>query len=265
VCISGSGAVLRSYIRGSGSQENGGVIPNGIWIHIAVTSDGAMRKHYIDGELVATFPEAGPPTGSTSPLQIGGDVSEEFSPHGLVNQVRLWNVARTQDQIRATINVPLTKAQPGLVAVWPMFVATDALGVHNGSFVGNIPPVLGPPAEFSCGASSASALCLQGHFLVTATFRTGPPGSASGNAGVAVDSADSGILWFFAPSTWEMMVKVIDGCALNHQKWVFTAATTNVYYQLNVTDVQSGQPKIYFNYPGPPAPAVTDTSAFPCP
>jgi len=61
------------------------------------------------------------------------------------------------------------------------------------------------------------------------------------------------------------MVKVIDGCALNNRWWVFTAATTNVYYQLNVTDVQNGQPKIYFNYPGPPAPAVTDTNAFPCP
>jgi hypothetical protein len=262
-CRLGSGATLRSFVRGS--LIDGGVIPNGTWIHVAMTSDGATRKHYIDGELVATHSEAGPPTGSTSPLQIGGDVSNELSPNGLVNEVRLWNVARTQDQIRATINVPLRSAQPGLVAVWPMFVATDALGAHNGSFVGNIPPVLGPPAEFSCGASSASALCLQGHFLVTATFRTGPPGSASGNAGVAVASADSGILWFFAPSTWEVMAKVIDGCGLNHSWWLFSAATTNVYYQMNVTDVQSGQPKIFFNYPGPPAPAVTDTSAFPCP
>ncbi|HEY6321153.1 MAG TPA: LamG domain-containing protein [Thermoanaerobaculia bacterium] len=265
-CRTGSGgATLRSYVRGTASLIDGGVIPNGTWINIAVTSDGATRKHYIDGELVATHSETGPPTGSTSPLQIGGDASYEFSPNGLVNEVRLWNVARTQDQIRAAINVPLRSAQPGLVAVWPMFVATDALGVHNGSFAGNIPPILGPPAESNCGASGASALCLQGHFLVTATFRTGPPGSASGNAGVAVASPDSGIFWFFAPSTWEVMVKVIDGCALNNHWWVFTAATTNVYYQLNVTDVQNGQPKIYFNYPGPPAPAVTDTSAFPCP
>ena len=264
-CSTGSGAILRSYIRGKASPYDAGVIPNGTWIHIAVTSDGATRKHYIDGELVGTFAEAGPPTGSTFPLQIGGDVSYELSPHGLLNQVRLWNVARTQDQIRAAINVPLTSAQPGLVAVWPMFVATDALGVHNGSFVGNIPPVLGPPAESTCGASSASALCLQGHFLVTATFRTGPPGSASGNAGVAVDSPDSGIFWFFAPSTWEVMVKVIDACGLNNRWWVFSAATTNVFYQMNVTDVRSGQPKIFFNYPGPPAPAVTDVSAFPCP
>jgi hypothetical protein len=192
-CRTGSGATLRSYVRGSSSLIDGGVIPNGTWIHIAVTSDGTTRKHYINGELVETHSEAGPPTGSTSPLQIGGDASYEFSPSGLVNEVRLWNVARTQDQIRAALNVPLRSAQPGLVAVWPMFVATDALGVHNGSFHGNIPPILGPPAESSCGASSPSALCLDGHFALSATFRTGPQGSPSGNAGVAVSSPASGI------------------------------------------------------------------------
>lgn len=264
-CRTATGAKLRSYVHGSASLKDGGVIPNGTWIHIAVTSDGTTRNHYINGELVGTFSETGPPTGSTAPLQIGGDASYEFSPNGLVNEVRLWNVARTQDQIRATINVPLTSAQPGLVAVWPMFVATDALGVHNGSFVGNIPPILGPPAELSCGASSTSALCLEGHFALAATFRVGPQGSTSGNATVAVSSPGSGIFWFFSPDSWEVMVKVINACGLNGHYWVFTAATTNVYYQLNVTDVQSGQPKLYFNYPGPPAPAVTDTSAFPCP
>ena len=264
-CRTGSGAKLRSYVRGTSSLFDGGVIPNGTWIHIAVTSDGTTRKHYINGELVGTNPETGPPTGSGAALQIGGDVSYEFSPSGLVNEVRLWNVARTQDQIRAALNIPLTSAQPGLVAVWPMFVATDALGVHNGSFVGHIPSILGPPAESSCGASTTSALCLDTHFALSATFRTGPQGSPSGNAGVAVASPASGIFWFFSPDNWEMMVKVIDGCARNNHFWVFTAATTNVYYQLNVTDVRSGQPKIYFNYPGPPAPAVTDTSAFPCP
>jgi Concanavalin A-like lectin/glucanases superfamily len=263
-CSTGSGAVLRSYVRGSTSLKDGGVIPNGTWIHIAVTSDGTTRKHYIDGELVGTFSEAGPPTGSTSPLQIGGDAAYEFSPNGLVDEVRLWNVARTQDQIRATINVPLTSAQPGLVAVWPMGGPNDALGAHDGSFVGNVPPILGPPVTSTCGSSTTSALCLQGHFAVTATFRTGPQGSASSQAHVVVAGPDSGILWFFSSSNWEVMVKVIDGCGLNNRFWVFSAATTNVYYQLNVTDVRSGETKIYFNYQGPPAPAVTDTSAFPC-
>jgi hypothetical protein len=35
---------------------------------------------------------------------------------------------------------------------------------------------------------------------------------------------------------------------------------------MEVLDVVGRQQKIYFNYPGPPAPAVTDVNAFPtCP
>jgi hypothetical protein len=265
-CGSGPTATLRSYVRGTASLRDGGVIPNGKLIHIAITSDGATRNHYIDGELVASFPETGPPTASTAPLDIGGDASWQYSPNGLVNEVRLWSVARTVDQIRATINVPLRSAQPGLVAVWSLGGPNDALGGHNGTFVGNLPPVLPPPAIFSCGPSTSSALCLQGHFFLTATWRTGPPGTGTtGNASVVVAGPDSGVMWFFASSNWELMVKVINGCGLNHAWWLFSAALTNVYYELDVTDVQSGVTKIYFNYPGPPAPAVTDTSAFgPC-
>ena len=268
VCTVAGVPTLRSYTHGnaSGSQLQGGVIPNSQWVHVAVTTDGTTRNHYVDGELVFSHAETGPPAGSSSPLEIGSDADWAYSPDGLVNEVRLWNVARTQDQIRSTINVPVRTAQPGLVAVWPMFAATDALGVHNGTFSGNLPPVLGPPAISSCGSSTVSALCLQGKFAIDATWRTGPPGTGvTGNASVAVDGLGSGIFWFFDASNWEVMVKVIDACALTNTWWVFSAATTNVYYQMNVTDVQSGQTKIYFNYPGPPAPAVTDTAAFPCP
>jgi Concanavalin A-like lectin/glucanases superfamily len=266
VCNLGSGAELRSYVRGVSSEQDGGFVPNELWTHIAVTSNGTTRKHYVDGELVGTFTESGPPTASTSPLEIGGDASWGYSPNGLVNEVRLWNVARTQAQIRATINVPLTTAEPGLVAVWPMFTGNDALGAHNGTFVGNLPPIFGPPAESTCGASSPSTLCLQDHFSIGASFRTGAPGTASTQATtVAFANPGSGIFWFFNADDWEIMVKVIDACALNGKYWVFSAATTNVSYRMQVTEVLSGQPKIYFNYPGPPAPAVTDTSAFPCP
>ena len=59
------------------------------------------------------------------------------------------------------------------------------------------------------------------------------------------------------------MVKAIDGCPLNNRYWLFTAATTNVFFRMAVYDIHAGSQKIFFNYPGPPAPAVvTDTSAF---
>ncbi|MCP4654899.1 MAG: hypothetical protein GY856_05705, partial [bacterium] len=73
---------------------------------------------------------------------------------------------------------------------------------------------------------------------------------------------DSGILWFFDADNWEMLVKVLDGCALNRRFWVFAAATTNVEYTLRVTDTVSGTVKTYFNPLGNAAAAITDAGAF---
>jgi hypothetical protein len=42
---------------------------------------------------------------------------------------------------------------------------------------------------------------------------------------------------------------------------VFAAATTNVEYDLTVTDVTSGEHADYHHDAGPPAPAITDTLA----
>ena len=73
---------------------------------------------------------------------------------------------------------------------------------------------------------------------------------------------DSGILWFFSPDNWEILVKILDGCGFNNNYWVFFAATTNVGYTLTVSDTQTGLQKTYTNPLGVASPAVTDTSAF---
>ena len=75
----------------------------------------------------------------------------------------------------------------------------------------------------------------------------------------------SGLFWFFAPDNWELMVKVLDGCAANGSHWVFSAATTNVAYRLTVTDTQAEVTWSHDNPLGRTAPAVTDTTALPCP
>ncbi|MCP4663777.1 MAG: hypothetical protein GY856_50985 [bacterium] len=78
---------------------------------------------------------------------------------------------------------------------------------------------------------------------------------------VPIQADDSGIFWFFDSENWEMLVKVLDGCALNDRFWVFAAATTNVEYTLRVTDALTGRSKSYFNPLGNPAAAITDTAA----
>jgi hypothetical protein len=72
----------------------------------------------------------------------------------------------------------------------------------------------------------------------------------------------SALFWFFGPENWELMVKVLDGCSLNKRYWVFTAASTNVYYTLIVRDSVTGIIRYYHNPQGQISPAATDTDAF---
>ena len=69
--------------------------------------------------------------------------------------------------------------------------------------------------------------------------------------------------WLVSRSAnWEMLVKVINGCGLNQNYWVFAAATTDVEYTLKVRDTQTGEVVEYFNPLNTAAPAINDTGAF---
>jgi dienelactone hydrolase len=120
------------------------------------------------------------------------------------------------------------------------------------------------PESGAC-VPEAQSLCLnRGRFRAEVEWNT----AGTSGRGVVVPgaSADSGLFWFFQPDNWELMVKVIDGCALTGRYWVFAAATTNVGYVLTVTDMKTGLFTRYENPLGVSSPAITDTSALPvCP
>lgn len=107
-----------------------------------------------------------------------------------------------------------------------------------------------------------TTLCLNAdRFKVEVAWRNFQGGTGVAQV-VPFGSADSGLLWFFNPDNWEMLVKVLDGCVLNGHYWVFAAATTNVEYTLRVTDTQTGVVEEWHNPLGTAAAALTDTEAF---
>jgi hypothetical protein len=265
LCTVAGKPTLRSYLKGGSSSKNGGQIEAGRWNHVAVVFNGTQRLHYINGELAATFAETGPLTTSTSELRIGSDVSWTFPPTGAIDEVHLWNVARSLDEIRFDLGREITAPEAGLVASWPLDGnANDVTGPYDGGTAGTSVGFLTFPVTLNCGTGTATSLCLLNRFSVSARWRTDPAGTVTNAqaqvAGAA--NAGSGLFQFFSPDNWEIMVKAINACSLNNRYWVFSAATTNVYYRMEVIDVRAGRQKIYFNYPGPPAPAVTDVNAF---
>src|SRR6185436_19148233 len=102
------------------------------------------------------------------------------------------------------------------------------------------------------------AMTLNGNrFRVTTSWRTAQ--NVTGFGHPVVLTADTGYFWFFDPSNVEVIVKVLDGCALNSRYWVFAAGLTDVRVELTVTDTVSGRSKTYLNVQGTPYAAIQDT------
>jgi len=162
----------------------------------------------------------------------------------------------------------------------PMTVGPNALGVRVPlALLGSTPggpavrtaAVVGTAAEatdavpdggfLEATAREGEGVLLNGdRFSVEVGWRNFEGDTGSGQ--LVFRSDDSAVFWFFAEANWELMVKVIDGCAFNQRYWVFAAATTNVEYTVTVTDTATGAVRVYQNPLGTAAAAVNDTDAF---
>jgi hypothetical protein len=137
------GTTMRSYFNGVSSVQTGGTIPADVWIHIAAVTDGTTRRHYINGNLVLESQESARSV-STAPFRIGSDTDWGFTAEGGIDDLRIWTVARTEAQIRATMNASyapegadLTGQFTGLEA-WYRFEgnAFDSWRAHHGTVTG---------------------------------------------------------------------------------------------------------------------------------
>jgi hypothetical protein len=103
--------------------------------------------------------------------------------------------------------------------------------------------------------------CLNGsRFQVGVTFQLA--GRPAGRGHAVPLTEDTSAFWFFGPSALELLVKVIDGHAVNGDYWVFSGGLSDVDYTLTITDLLTGAIRAY------PKPAgrlssFADVSAFP--
>ena len=115
------------------------------------------------------------------------------------------------------------------------------------------------PSHAECRGNDLN-LCLQGQrFQISVTWSdfTGH----SGNGTAVSLTPDTGYFWFFSPTNVELIIKVLDGHAVNGNFWVFYGALSNVAYTISVKDTSTGQVKQYNNPAGQFA-SFADTSAF---
>ena len=102
------------HLELNGAVGDPSVFPKGEWVHIAATVESGTGTLYVNGVAVASGTVTG---GSAADLGIGYHYLDTGWV-GLIDEVRVWNVARTPAQIAAVKDTQLTGNDAGLEAYW---------------------------------------------------------------------------------------------------------------------------------------------------
>ncbi len=110
---------------------------------------------------------------------------------------------------------------------------------------------------------SGSAAVLSGGYEVRMCFEM-PSGARVDASNYHLESTASGLLYFFDRDNVEVLVKVLDGCAINGHRWVFAAPVTDLAFNLEITEQATGRTFNHRNPRGMTASTAGDSAAFPC-
>ncbi len=111
---------LRTEVQGSG-QTGTTVLSDTTWHHVAVSYDNSLSTNkfsmYIDGSLEMSFDLAtAVNTGSSVDFRIGSRIDDVRYFKGGIDEVRVWNYARSMTEISADMNNEFCGSEVGLVA-----------------------------------------------------------------------------------------------------------------------------------------------------
>lgn len=113
----------------------------GTWHHVVVSKSGENITFYVDGSQVgATQVGVSAIYDSTAPFRVGAHGNNQSYFDGQIDDVRVWNVARTGAEIAADMNRELTGDEPGLVGYWKLNGSFEDSTANNN----DLTPVNGP-------------------------------------------------------------------------------------------------------------------------
>ncbi len=100
---------------------NPATMPINEWFHVAATYDGALIKYYVNGCKVNELPATGDLVQNNLIAAVGARPGNSVTVEhfrGNIDEVRIWNVARTEQEIQLNMNFLLSTTQPGLLAYY---------------------------------------------------------------------------------------------------------------------------------------------------
>ncbi|MBT5534615.1 LamG domain-containing protein [Candidatus Poribacteria bacterium] len=208
---------------GNGASPSGALtaqnLNDGLWHHAAGVWDGSEPRLYIDGALAATGPTTtGPLFDTTASVAIGNDAALAAATAfaGEIDEVRIWDVARSQVDIQTDMNTTLVGDETNLVGYWNFDDGTGNDVTLNGSHgtVGGGAVIAASDTPLSGGGGAAgansvlldgvddhvimagdpAALKLTGPMTVEAWFKH-PTGAVASPAVIASKAAPENVSW----------------------------------------------------------------------
>jgi hypothetical protein len=108
------------------------LVPLHQYTHIAATYDASagIAKIYINGVFDTSKSVGSSVSNSTGNLYLGfnpvrGDFIAPFK--GIIDEVRIWNIARTESEIQSTLNQSLNGNEIGLIGYWQFDEGTGTI------------------------------------------------------------------------------------------------------------------------------------------
>lgn len=129
--------------RGSRHEVRYRGLPDGEWSHLAAIYDGERMKIHINGNEACSMEVSArlPASGGRSLMGNGTEISENAGFKGRLDEFRVWNHARSADEIRELMHQELQGTEPGLVSYLQFnegsgVIAFDQAGRNNGRLRG---------------------------------------------------------------------------------------------------------------------------------
>lgn len=124
----------------SGLHDCGGAeLPVEQWSYVAVVVDGNTIRVYVNGSLrgLTNTPAEYPVSVPQGPLLIG--CYREYYDYfdGTIDELRIWRIARSQQQLQSAMFITLDGDEPGLVGYW-RFDEGGGQYINDSSLHGNI-------------------------------------------------------------------------------------------------------------------------------
>ena len=120
-----------------GTVAHGGSITTGEWHHLAGTYDGKLVRFFVDGWLVGKGSQevSGNVHSSTNPFHIAKNIAHNIDSFaGIIDEVAVFNVALSEDDIRSIMTHGLEKAIGDEIAVSPAGKKTTTWANANSQY-----------------------------------------------------------------------------------------------------------------------------------